>query len=143
MSWIRAARLAAVYGLKKLADTIGRPMEVDSHFTLRWHPGPWEHDAGTTSLYMVRDNGEALSPRCTVGMTHAGPVVVIHEWTPDAGPQAWIVRADREVPNGSLGRTWREAAEAYDRELLARVEAANEGHDGEIAGTPGDEGRGG
>lgn len=143
MSWLRAARLAAVYGLKAAADAIGRSMEVDSHVHLRWHSGAWEHDVGATTLYLVRANGDPISPRETVGVSHMGPVVVIHEWTPDAGPQAWIVRADREVPDGSLGRAWREAAEAYDRELLARVEAANEGHDGEIAGTPGDEGRGG
>jgi hypothetical protein len=128
MSWLRAARLVTVYGLKKMADAIGRSMEVDSHVHLRWHSGAWEHDAGTTTLYLVRDNGEAIAPRCTVGMSHTGPLVVVHEWTPDAGPQAWIVRADREVVDGTLGREWREAAEAYDRELQARVEAANEGH---------------
>lgn len=128
MSWLRAARLAAVYGLKKAADAIGRSMEVDSHVHLRWHPEPWEHDVGTTTLYLVRANGEAITPRNTAGMSHMGPLVVVHEWTPDAGPQAWIVRADQEVVDGTLGREWREAAEAYDRELLARVEAENEGH---------------
>lgn len=124
MSWLRAARLAVVYGLKVAADILGRSLEVDSHVHLRVHQGPWEHDVGNTTLYMTRDSGSPLFPRETAGMSHLGPVVVIHEWVPDGAPQAWIVRADREVTDGSIGRAWREEAEASDRELQAQAEKA-------------------